>query len=149
MSEAQRDRFRLSAEQLLGQARCRLKRLSPERAHAAALVGALLIDIRSEVQREHDGEIPGSRFIARKVLEWRCDRASPWRDAAVTDAGARIILICNEGYQSSLAAATLQQLGLIDATDVIGGFQAWKAAGLPVQAAQIAASTRAPRGSTV
>jgi rhodanese-related sulfurtransferase len=141
MSEAQRDRFRLSAEQLLGQARWRLKRLSPERAHAAVLVGALLIDIRSEVQRERDGEIPGSRFIARNVLEWRCDPASPWRDEAVTDAGARIILICNEGYQSSLAAATLQQLGLIDATDVIGGFQAWKAAGLPVRAAQIAAST--------
>jgi rhodanese-related sulfurtransferase len=141
MSEAQRDRFRLSADQLLGQARCRLKRLSPERAHAAVLVGALLIDIRSEVQRERDGEIPGSRFISRNVLEWRCDPASPWRDEGVTGAGARIILICNEGYQSSLAAATLQQLGLIDATDVIGGFQAWKAAGLPVRAAQIAAST--------
>jgi rhodanese-related sulfurtransferase len=138
MSEAQRDRFRLSAEQLLGQARCRLERLSPERAHAAVPFGALLIDIRSEVQRERDGVIPGSRFIARNVLEWRCDPASPWRDQAVTDAGARIILICNEGYQSSLAAATLHQLGLIDATDVIGGFQAWKAAGLPVRAAQIA-----------
>jgi rhodanese-related sulfurtransferase len=105
------------------------------------LVGALLIDIRSEVQRERDGEVPESRFIARNVLEWRCDPASPWRDKAVTDAGARIILICNEGYQSSLAAATLQQLGLIDATDVIGGFQAWKAAGLPLRAAQIAGST--------
>ena len=104
-------------------------------------VGALLIDIRSEVQRERDGEIPGSRFIARNVLEWRCDPASRWRDEGVTGAGARIILICNEGYQSSLAAATLQQLGLIDATDVIGGFQAWKAAGLPVRAAQIAPST--------
>src|SRR6516165_11207773 len=141
MSEAQRQQFRLSAEQLLSQARGRLERLSPERAHAAVLVGALLIDIRSEVQRERDGVIPGSRFIARNVMEWRCDPASPWRDEAVTDAGARIILICNEGYQSSLAAATLQQLGLIDATDVIGGFQAWKAAGLPVLAAQIAPST--------
>jgi rhodanese-related sulfurtransferase len=141
MSEAHRDRFRVSADELLGQARCGLDRLSPERAQAALLVGALLIDIRSEVQRERDGVIPGSRFIARNVMEWRCDPASPWRDEAVTDAGARIILICNEGYQSSLAAATLQQLGLIDATDVIGGFQAWKAAGLPVRAAHIAAST--------
>ena len=141
MSEAHMDRFRLSAEQLLGQARCRLERLSPARAQAAVLVGALLIDIRSEIQRERDGVIPGSRFIARNVMEWRCDPASPWRDEAVTDAGARIILICNEGYQSSLAAATLQQLGLIDATDVIGGFQAWKAAGLPVRAAQLAGST--------
>ena len=135
MSEAHGDRFRLSADELLGQARCGLDRLSPERAQAALLVGALLIDICSEVQRERDGVIPGSRFIARNVLEWRCDPASPWRDEAVTDAGARIILICNEGYQSSLAAATLQQLGLIDATDVIGGFQGWKAAGLPVRAA--------------
>jgi rhodanese-related sulfurtransferase len=149
MSEAQRQQVRLSAEQLLSQARCCLERLSPERAHAAVLLGALLIDIRSEVQRERDGVIPGSRFIARNVLEWRCDPASPWRDEAVTDAGGRIILICNEGYQSSLAAATLQQLGLIDATDVIGGFQAWKAAGLPVRAAHTAAPTRARRGSTV
>jgi rhodanese-related sulfurtransferase len=114
------------------------------------LVGALLIDIRSEVQRQRDGVIPGSRFVARNVLEWRCDPASPWRDEAVTNSGARIILICNEGYQSSLAAATLQQLGLIDATDVIGGFQAWKAAGLPVRAAEIAASTRdQPRVTSV
>ena len=143
MSKAQRVRFRLSAEQLLSQARGRLERLRPERAHAAVLVGALLIDIRSEVQRERDGVIPGSRFIARNVLEWRCDPASPWRDETVTDAGARIILICNEGYQSSLAAATLQQLGLIDATDVIGGFQAWKDAGLPVRAARVASSTSA------
>ena len=148
MSEAQRQQFRLSAEQLLSQARGRLERLSPERAHAAVLVGALLIDIRSEVQRERDGVIPGSRFIARNVLEWRCDPASPWRDKAITDASARIILICNEGYQSSLAAATLQQLGLIDATDVIGGFQAWKAAGLPVQATQIAGSTSDGSGVT-
>jgi rhodanese-related sulfurtransferase len=145
MSEAERQQFTLNADQLLSQARCRLERLSPERAHAAVRVGALLIDIRSEVQRERDGVIPGSRFIARNVLEWRCDPASPWRDEAVTGtgAGARIILICNEGYQSSLAAATLQQLGLIDATDVIGGFQAWKDAGLPVRAARVASSTSA------
>jgi len=142
------DRFRLSAEQLLGQARCRLERLSPARAQAAVLVGALLIDIRSEIQRERDGVIPGSRFIARNVMEWRCDPASPWRDEAVTDAGARIILNCNEGYQSSLAAATLQQLGLIDATDVIGGFQAWKAAGLPVRTAHVAESTSDRSGVT-
>jgi rhodanese-related sulfurtransferase len=134
MSEAQRERSGLSAAQLLELARRRLERLIPERADAAVRAGALLIDIRSEVQRERDGVIPRSQFISRNVLEWRCDPASPWRDQAVTDAGARIILICNEGYQSSLAAATLQQLGLSDATDVIGGFQAWKAAGLPVTA---------------
>jgi rhodanese-related sulfurtransferase len=123
----------MTAERLLDEARTRLQRLTPERAQAAARTGALLIDIRSEVQRERDGVILGSLFIARNVLEWRCDPASPWCDATVTGAGAQVIVICNEGYQSSLAAATLQQLGHVDATDVIGGVQAWKAAGLPVR----------------
>lgn len=134
----------MTAEQLLDEARERLQRLTPERADAAARGGALLIDIRSELQRARDGAIPGSRFVARNVLEWRCDPASPWHDPAVTDARARVILICNEGYQSSLAAATLQQLGLVNATDVIGGFQAWKAAGLPVRPLK---RTGAGRGS--
>jgi rhodanese-related sulfurtransferase len=133
MMGADRGRRRVTAERLLDEARTRLQRLTPERAQATARTGALLIDIRSEVQRERDGVIPGSLSIARNVLEWRCDRASPWRDAAITGAGARVIVVCNEGYQSSLAAATLQRLGHVDATDVIGGFQAWKAAGLPVR----------------
>lgn len=133
MSQTDRGQSRSTVEQLLAEARAHLERLSPERAHAAIRAGGLLIDIRSELQRDRDGVIPGSRFIARNVLEWRCDPASHWRDRAITDACARVIVICNEGYQSSLAAATLQQLGLLDATDVMGGFQAWKAAGLPVQ----------------
>jgi rhodanese-related sulfurtransferase len=149
MSEAQRERSRLSAAQLLEQARACLERLTPEEAGAAVLAGALLIDIRSEVQRERDGVIPRSRFIARNVLEWRCDPASRWRDQTVTDAGARIILICNEGYQSSLAAATLQQLGLSDATDVIGGFQAWKAAGRPVTVANTGRQAMGHDGTSV
>ena len=120
----------MTAEELLADARAKLERLTPEQARAAMHAGALLVDIRSEVQREVDGVIPGSRFIARNVLEWRCDPASPWRDQGVADSGARLILICNEGYQSSLAAATLQQLGHVDATDVIGGFQGWREAGL-------------------
>lgn len=132
MSEANRGRFRTTAQQLLDEARGRLERLTPERAQAAARAGGLLIDIRSELQRQRDGVIPGSRFIARNVLEWRCDPASPWREPAVTDVCAQVIVLCDQGYQSSLAAATLQQLGLADATDVIGGFQAWRAAGLPV-----------------
>jgi rhodanese-related sulfurtransferase len=123
----------MTAEQLLAEARARLERLTPERAHVAANNGALLIDIRSEVQRESDGVVPGSRHIARNVLEWRCDPASPWRDPRVADAGVQIIVMCDAGYQSSLAAATLQQLGHLYATDLIGGFQAWKASGLPVQ----------------
>jgi rhodanese-related sulfurtransferase len=133
MKEADREWDQRTVAQLLDEARARLDRLTPAHAAAAAREGAILIDIRSEVQRERDGVIPGSRFIARNVLEWRCDPASPSRDPVLTDAGARVIVLCDEGYQSSLAAATLHTLGLLDATDVIGGFQAWKAAGLPVE----------------
>jgi rhodanese-related sulfurtransferase len=120
-------------QQLLEDARAYLERLSPEAAFAQMRAGALLIDIRSGRQRERDGVIPGSRFIERNVLEWRCDPESPWRDRSVAQTRRRLILICDEGYQSSLAAATLQELGLPDATDVIGGFQAWRAEGLPIQ----------------
>ena len=119
-----------TVDELLAEARAGLSRLSPEEAREAAQGGALLIDIRSESQRKRDGEIPGARFIARNVLEWRCDPASDWRDPEVV--GRRLIVFCNEGYQSSLVAATLQQLGHGDATDLIGGFQAWRAAGLDV-----------------
>ena len=119
-----------SVEQLLAEARARLSRVSPEEAHAATGAGAVLIDIRSESQRERDGVIPGARFIPRNVLEWRLDPASDWRGEEVV--GRRLIVMCNEGYQSSLVAATLQQLGHADATDLIGGFQAWRDAGLDV-----------------
>jgi rhodanese-related sulfurtransferase len=97
-------RSRRTVEQLLDEARGRLERLTPERAHAAVRSGALLIDIRSELQRQRDGVIAGSRFIARNVLEWRCDPTSPWHDPAVIDA-RQVIVVCYEGYQSSLAAA--------------------------------------------
>jgi rhodanese-related sulfurtransferase len=118
-------------DQLLDEARLQLRRLSPVEAHAAARAGALLIDIRSENQRARDGTVPGARFIARNVLEWRLDPTSPDRDPGCARRDRRLVLICNEGYQSSLAAATLKRFGL-DATDVIGGFQAWRSAGLPV-----------------
>jgi rhodanese-related sulfurtransferase len=121
-----------TVEQLLEAARNRLSRLGPREAFDALREGALLIDIRSEPQRLADGIVPGSDFVARNVLEWRLDPASPARDPALAQPGVLIVLICNEGYQSSLAAATLQELGLRRATDVVGGFQAWKAAGLPV-----------------
>jgi rhodanese-related sulfurtransferase len=124
---------RTSAEQLLAEARARLRRLSPEDAKAAVRAGALLIDIRSEVQRERDGAIPGAREIARNVFEWRCDPSSAWNDAEVVGKPDRqLIVICSEGYQSSLAAVTLQRFGFDDATDVIGGFRAWREAGLEV-----------------
>ena len=132
MSRSYRGRSRRTAEQLLAEARAGLQRLTPESARAEAGAGALLIDIRSELQRERDGVIPGSRFIARNVLEWRCDPASPWRDPAVKE-GRKLILICNEGYQSSLAAAALHELGVADATDLVDGWDGWEAAGLPIE----------------
>ena len=94
------------------------------------------MDIRSDRQRAVDGVIPGARFIARNVLEWRLDPDSPDRDPELARPPARVILICDEGYQSSLAAATVQRFGLAEATDVVGGFQAWRAAGLPVEPAE-------------
>jgi rhodanese-related sulfurtransferase len=124
---------RMTVDQLLGEARASLERLTPEDARAAMSAGAVLVDIRTETQRAQDGAIPGSLFIPRNVLEWRCDPTSPWRDPAVANPDARVVVICHAGYQSSLAAATLQRLGHLDATDVIGGFQAWRSAGLPVE----------------
>jgi rhodanese-related sulfurtransferase len=93
--------------------------------------GALLIDIRTESQRDHDGEIPGAVVIPRNVLEWRLDPRGQHRDPALARPGRMVILVCAEGYQSSLAAATLLRFGL-QATDVVGGAQAWRSAGLPI-----------------
>jgi rhodanese-related sulfurtransferase len=123
---------RATIDQLLEAARARLERLDPPAAQAALTEGAVLVDIRSESQRERDGVVPPALFIARNVLEWRCDPASAWHDERIPP-GARLIVMCNEGYQSSLAAATLRDLG-VDATDLVGGFQAWRGAGLPVDA---------------
>ena len=120
-----------SVEQLLADARAGLNRLTPEQAHAAMTAGALLVDIRSDSQRASDGLIPGARFVPRNVLEWRLDPACPQRDPELGRRDAQIVLLCNEGYQSSLAAATVRSFG-VSATDVIGGFRAWRAAGLPV-----------------
>jgi rhodanese-related sulfurtransferase len=124
----------ITLDDLLTEARSALSRLGPREAHAAAQAReALVVDIRSDEQRARDGVVPGAFFIQRNVLEWRCAPGSPWRDERLETAGdRRLVLMCNEGYQSSLAAATLQRLGLHDATDLDGGFQAWRAAGLPV-----------------
>ena len=122
----------MTADELLAEARQGLKRLEPGDAAAAMSAGAVLVDIRSEPQRERDGVVPGSVFVPRNVLEWRCDPASPYRDERVSDASRKLIVMCDEGYQSSLAAANLRRLGFDDATDLAGGFQAWRAAGLPV-----------------
>src|SRR5690242_8093586 len=133
-----------TVDELLAQARAALPhRASPAQALRAQAHGALLIDIRGDDQRREDGLIPGAIVLPRNSLEWRCDPASPWRDPAINRRDLRIILICDQGYQSSLAAATLQRLGLIRATDLDGGFTAWAAAGLPViaGASRSAAST--------
>jgi rhodanese-related sulfurtransferase len=119
-------------DELLAQARAMLPhRPSPAEALRAQARGALLVDIRGDDQRR-DGLIPGAIVMPRNSVEWRCDPASQWRHPAITRRDLHIILICEQGYQSSLAAATLQQLGLIHATDLDGGFTAWAAAGLPV-----------------
>ena len=121
-----------TVETLLSEARSELRRLEAPEASSALASGALLVDIRAESQRERDGVVPGALFIPRNVLEWRCDPRSQWRDERAADPGRRLIVMCDEGFQSSLAAAILRQLGLERATDLIGGFQAWRAAGLPV-----------------
>jgi rhodanese-related sulfurtransferase len=123
----------MTIDELLTRARARLDRVTVDDALAAVRAGALVVDIRSEVQRASDGLIPGAIFHPRNVLEWRCDPSSGYDDPRLSgDLGRRIILVCDEGYQSSLAAATLQDLGFARATDLVGGFQAWSAAGLPV-----------------
>jgi rhodanese-related sulfurtransferase len=113
-------------DELLEEARARLDRVDPAEAAEAMAGGAALVDIRAESQRARDGVVPDAIFIPRNVLEWRFERLSQ---------AGRVIVMCDEGYQSSLAAAVLQDLGLEDATDLAGGFQAWREAGLPVTSA--------------
>ena len=120
-----------SIEEILAAARSRLARLTPREAYAACAAGATLIDIRPAGQRTADGEVPGSVVIERNHLEWRLDPASDARLPWVSGYDVQPIEICVEGYTSSLAAAALQELGLALATDVIGGYQAWQADGLP------------------
>lgn len=117
---------------VLEAAREQLDRIEPAQAAAELDDGALLVDIRPEAQRRHEGEIPGSLVIERNVLEWRLDPASDARIAQAVDHSLRIVVFCSEGYTSSLAAAALKELGLNRATDLVGGITAWAAAGLPV-----------------
>ena len=121
----------VTIEQMLAAARARLHRLGPEEAAAAADGGALLVDIRPGWQRADEGEIPGALLIERNHLEWRLDPTSDAKIAQAVDHDVAVVVICSEGYTSSLAAASLQKLGLHRATDLVGGFHAWRAAGLP------------------
>ena len=118
-------------DELLEAARTRLERLDPHEAHRATRRGAILVDIRPVAQRAEHGDIPGAIVIERNVLEWRLDPRSSARLPFATGYDLEVIVTCQEGYTSSLAAASLQDLGLFRATDLTGGFAAWKAAGLP------------------
>ncbi|ACY96069.1 MULTISPECIES: rhodanese-like domain-containing protein [Thermomonospora] len=130
-----------SIEEILQAARRRLDRLEPAEAHREFSRGqALLVDIRPQAHRAAEGEVPGSLIIERNVLEWRFDPASPARLPQATGYDVRVIVLCAEGYTSSLAAASLHELGLTRATDVIGGYRAWRAAGLPTTGAPHAAA---------
>ncbi len=119
-----------------------LDRVEPADLAAVAAAGALVIDMRPVRQRLRDGELPGALVVDRNVLEWRLDPTSPYRLAVSDDPDRHIVLVCNEGYSSSLAATTLQQLGLPRATDLAGGFTAWWAYVAEVQADEIATERR-------
>ena len=122
-----------TVEELLSEARAALDRVSAQQAHDELADRALLIDTRTSEQRTEHGDIPGAIPIGLNVLEWRLDPASEWRIPEATDHDVRVILVCQQGYSSSLAAARLQSLGLHRATDVIGGFEGWRDAGLPIE----------------
>ncbi|HEV3356617.1 MAG TPA: rhodanese-like domain-containing protein [Pseudonocardiaceae bacterium] len=121
----------LTVEELLGQARAELDRVEPERAARLQADGGLVIDIRPVANRSEEGEIPGSVPVERIVLEWRLDPNGTHRLPGF-DADTPVIVVCNEGYASSLAARDLRRLGLRNATDLVGGFRGWARAGLPV-----------------
>lgn len=120
-------------DEILAAARRRLNRLDPAAAQAAMRGGALLVDIRPQAQRTEEGAVPGALIVERNVLEWRFDPRCAAKLPLVTGYDLRVIVMCSRGYTSSLAAASLQDLGLRNATDLDGGFVAWASAGLPVQ----------------
>jgi rhodanese-related sulfurtransferase len=124
---------RKTIDDLLSEVRERIDRVSPEEAAAEVSDGALLVDIRSESQRAADGVVPGAMYHPRNVLEWRMDPSSGATDPAVGGLERRVIVMCDAGYASSLAAETLREIGFARAADLDGGFQAWRDAGLPVE----------------
>jgi rhodanese-related sulfurtransferase len=123
---------RVGIDDVLAAARAGVRRLEPLEVVAAVAAGALLVDTRTEAQRSEQGELPGALVIDRTVLEWRLDPACPWRIPEATGYDLQVVVVCRQGYSSSLAAASLRQVGLHRATDLVGGVQAWRRAGLPV-----------------
>jgi len=120
-------------DRMVEQDRALLRRLEPRDAHGAVSQGGIIVDIRSHEQRVSTGVVPGSIRIHRNVLEWRVDPSSGWCDERFAAFDGPLIVMCQEGYSSSMAAATLQRLGFTRATDLVGGFEAWAAAGLPTE----------------
>lgn len=117
----------MTIEALLAAARDRIEpRVRPDELGAEMRDGALVVDIRPVAQRQHDGELPGAVVIERNVLEWRLDPSSSHRIPEADHTDVRIVVVCDEGYASSLAAAALRDVGLTRATDLVGGFQAWR-----------------------
>ncbi|MFF8193088.1 rhodanese-like domain-containing protein [Streptomyces bobili] len=128
-----KDEAPVGIDELLERVRAGYTRVEALDAYEAARAGeALLVDIRYAALRERDGLIPGALVVERNELEWRLDPRGSHRAPEATGHDLRIVVICNEGYASSLAAASLHRLGLHRATDLVGGFQAWRSAGLPV-----------------
>ena len=126
---------RRTIDDLLTEARTRLRRVTPAEAREAQRRGALLIDTRSADERERHGVIPGTVHVPLSVLPWRLDPGYEYRSPELTDLSRRVILVCADGYSSSFAAVLLQEIGFSQATDLDGGFNGWKAAGFPVEAA--------------
>lgn len=120
-------------DRLLEEERRLLRRLSPQEARDAAAAGGLIVDTRSHEQRVAGGTVPGAVRIHRNVLEWRADPTSGHQDPRIAACSGPLVIMCQQGYSSSLAAATLQRLGIESATDMVGGFESWVAAGLPVE----------------
>ena len=125
-------RERQTIDDLLAVARGRIQRLTPEAAYDAMAGGALLVDTRCSDDRRATGTIPGSVHVPLSVLYWRLDPSSGYDDPALSDLTRPIVLICAHGYSSSVAAATLHDLGFASVADVVGGFEAWSASGMPV-----------------
>jgi rhodanese-related sulfurtransferase len=120
-----------SIDELLADARSRITRVTPAEAAARVAAGAVLVDIRPAAQRAREGEVPGALVVERNVLEWRFDPLSDARLPEATGYDVDVVVLCSEGYTSSLAADALRAIGLTRATDVVGGFCSWAAAGLP------------------
>lgn len=137
---------RRTIDEVLATARAGLERLDACAAHEAVVRGALLVDIRQDTHRQRDGVIPGALHLPRTVLEWRVDPDSPSRNPHVGGLERHLVLVCDHGYSSSLAAVSLRELGFASATDLVGGFRAWREAGLPV--AQLPSPPGPPNAGT-